>query len=313
MKSNASILYKKPIFISGNVSSLGVFINLTKNTQVKNVTLKFGWKGNETIISKKQPANGTVLWNDTDIRPVVESKTSYSMLNSRFFWFIAEIDTYSSLEALGYERRILNSSYVEVKHTTSTPFLYIDVSSPVQLEASSDPDTGFPDFKRYIRWNVTFAGNATPLSAIWQLAWLFRTTQNPLQRAKANGIILYNHDPANGSSDPLIKEFARFGYSSNLSQGVLNLGYNKFELNFTYGYGVDPDKSLGEKRAFLKSAVGYNDVFPNFTAAQSDAEERLRQELGPFAVATNVKLENQSIAGVPTLWGPARLQIRVLS
>ncbi|MBI2675886.1 MAG: hypothetical protein HYX24_05480 [Candidatus Aenigmarchaeota archaeon] len=313
VRSNASILYKKPVFINGNISSLSVFMNLTKSTQVKNVTLKFGWKGSETQISRKIPSNGTVSWSDSEIRPIVETKTSYSQLNSRFFWFVAEVDPYSSLENLGYGRRILNSSYVEAKYTSSLPFSYIDVSSPVIVEASSDPDPGYSSFKRYVRWNVTFQGNATPLSAVWQLAWLFRTGTNPLQRAKANGIILYNHDPSNASSDPLVIEFARFGYSSNITQGVLNLGYNKFELNFTYGYGVDPGVSLGEKTAFLKSAVGYSSVFPNFTAAKDDAESRLKLELGPFATATNVKLENQSIEGIPTLWGPAKLEIRVFS
>ena len=62
---------------------------------------------------------------------------------------------------------------------------------------------------------------------------------------------------------------------------------------------------------WIPNSVSYGDVFENVTAAVDDAHRRLNETLGKYAIATSIKTETSSISGVPTLWGPAKFEIRV--
>ncbi len=308
--SNCSIEYKKPIFVIGDVYNLSVRLNLTPQTQVSTVTLKFMWKGEIFTISTKNVVNGIVEWNDNEIRNALNSNgISYDELGGRFFWFIVDVDTYHELEFIGYERRIVgNDSYVSVNYSRrSEIYNFIDLTRTLTNYSYAIPDLW--GFYRYVRWDFNLT-NKIPLMAKWQYAWLYYDGSNPRQLAKANDIILYNHDPTNSSSDPLIIEFARFGYDTN-PEGVLLSDENKFELNFSWGYAVNPDNSLGEATFLIPASVGYGDLFENESDAINDAIQRLTSLLGEDISAVDITVESLSVAGVPYMWGPVEVRLRV--
>ena len=308
--SNCSIEYKKSVFVLGKIHNLSVRLNLTNETQVNDVTLKFMWNGEINTIGTKVVNNGIVEWNDTEIRNLLNSiGITYDILDGRYFWFIVHVDTYNEREDLGYERRIVGEdSYVYVSYSTNEAiYNYIDISRTIDDYSYSEPDAY--GFYKYVRWNFNLT-NKIPLISKWQFAWLYYDGSNPKQVARANDITLYNHDPANASSDPLIIEFARFGYNTD-PDGIQINGDNKFELNFSNGYAVKPQNSLGETTFLIPASVGYGDLFVNESDAIIDAETRLINLLGEDIEAININVDSISVAGVPYMWGPVSARVRV--
>jgi hypothetical protein len=76
------------------------------------------------------------------------------------------------------------------------------------------------------------------------------------------------------------------------------------------GYNILPETSL-EYRIWIPSSVGYGDVNKTLQGALDDAVARLNQTLGKYAVATTIAKETYSVSGVPSMWGPAILEVRV--
>ncbi len=71
-----------------------------------------------------------------------------------------------------------------------------------------------------------------------------------------------------------------------------------------------PESSL-EHHIWVPSMVGYGDVNETEQGAIDDAAYRLNQTLGKYAEATSIRTEISSVAGIPSLWGPARVEVRV--
>jgi hypothetical protein len=313
--SNCSINYKKPIFVLGDIYNMSVRLNFTNETQVNNVRLRFRWESIEYNIDTKNPVNGIVEWSDTEIRNVLNSNgISYNMLSGRFFWFIVDIDTYHEMEELGYERRIVGEdSYVSLNYSESEQiYNYIDTTRTLSNYTYAD-FAGLTGFYNYVRWDFNLT-NKIPLMSRWQYAWLYSVNppfNNPEQLVRANDdITLYHHDPSDPSSDPLIKEFARFGYDTN-PERVLIDSDNKFELNFSTGYAINPFNSLGESTFLIPASVSYGDLFENKTDAEEDAIQRLENILGEDVSAVDISVDSISVAGVPFMWGPVEVRLRM--
>jgi hypothetical protein len=314
VNSNCSVEYKKPIFVPGSISEMAVRLNVVNGTKVKNVTLSFMWNGVVYPISIKNVTNGIVEWNNTEIKNVLDSKgISYTILKGRFFWFIADIDVYHKVEDKGYGRMIDgNDSYVSVNYTIPEEiYNFIDITKTLSNFTYADLDTYFPlsDFYRYVRWNFNLT-HKIPLLVKWQFAWGYspNADPNPKQLARANKIVLYNHDPNNPSSNPLIIAFARFGYDTD-PQGVLISSDNIFELNFTQGYSVNPVNSLGGSTFFIPASVGYGNLFANVTDARNDAIQRLQNLLGTDISVIEMVVDSIEVSGVPYMWGPVAVKL----
>lgn len=308
--TEASIRYKKPIFVIGDIYNMSVHINLTSTTQVKNVTLKFIWNGRTYNISTKVPSIGIVEWYDSEIRSMLESQgITYDILDGRYFWFLVDVDEYHRAELTSYQRKIVgDDSYVSLNYSEEEEiYNYIDLTRTLNNYDVADPDQY--GFYRYVRWNYNLTSKI-PLLSRWQLAWLYVSHSDPQQLARANGYTLYNHNPSNPSSDPLVIEFVRFGYDTN-PEGVLIAGDNKFELNFTNGYAINPANSLGHTTFLVPASVGYGNIFDTDSEAVDDAVERLETLLGEDVSTTDIIVESVSVAGVPNMWGPARIKLEM--
>lgn len=70
-------------------------------------------------------------------------------------------------------------------------------------------------------------------------------------------------------------------------------------------------ESTFQKTFWIDSLVGYGSLFPNRTAAENDARNRLKDHLGDFADASTISEETVSTGSQPYLWGPASIKLVV--
>ncbi len=314
VSSNCSIEYKKPVFVLGDINSMKVRLNLTNGTQVSNVTLKFMWNGNVTYIGQKPPADGIVEWDDSEIMAGVNlAGLDYSELGGRYFWFIVEVDEFSMREDIDHWRKIIGEdSYVEVDSSgMEYIYNYIDITKSISNYTYSDEDPQVDDFYRHAEWGFHLSNSSMPVMAKWQLAWLYWSGWDPEQVIHANDILMYNHSPENSSSDPLTVELARFGYDTKPS-GVLKAGSNKFEMDFSNGYSINPFNSLGKYTVLIPSAVGYGETFTTEENASNDAIARLEDVLGEYVSSEEIVIDTPMTTGkIPWMWGPSIVTLEV--
>lgn len=73
---------------------------------------------------------------------------------------------------------------------------------------------------------------------------------------------------------------------------------------------VLPETSI-ERHVLVPSQVGYGGLFENKSAAVKDANQRLQEQLGEYANATEVDSDTLSTGNQPYLWGPASVKLVV--
>ncbi|MBU2561149.1 MAG: hypothetical protein KKD17_02545 [Nanoarchaeota archaeon] len=81
---------------------------------------------------------------------------------------------------------------------------------------------------------------------------------------------------------------------------IVEASWNEVLPNSTVDYGF-----------YIKGFVGYGEVFAAWGEAVDDAVARLQQVLGSYVNASDIVIENTTMAGVPSLWGPAVAEVRV--
>ncbi|MFH0929208.1 MAG: hypothetical protein V1818_02505 [Candidatus Aenigmatarchaeota archaeon] len=308
--SEASIRYKKPIFIVGDLYNMSVHINLTDETQVEEVTLRFLLNGRSYDLSTKAPVDGVVEWSDEELKNNLSYHgISYGELSGRYFWFSMDVDEYHRAELTDYERYIEGEdSYVSLNYSDDENiYNFIDLTRTMEDYSVANPD--LYGFYRYVRWDYNLT-NKIPLLSKWQLAWLYFSGSDPEQLALSNDQVLYHHDPSNPSSNPLIIEFVRFGHDTN-PDGILIAGDNKFELNFSDGYAINPEYSLGHTTFLIPASISYGEIFETQAEAVDDAVQRLEDLLGEDVSTIDIIVESVSVAGVPYMWGPAQIKLNM--
>lgn len=298
VNSNTSIRYKKPVFALGGVSAMNVELNMRGS----NATLGLVLNGVQYNVSRKNPVANHVSWSSSEIASAIAANITYANLSGQYFWLVLDIDTYQPQQNVGTNRAILNNSYVQIT-TDQSPAIYgkLDLTSIIPVTTYTTAQSG--SFYRNLTWNYTVGTGAEPLMLDSQLAWLYSTGTNPSQTASSNGYVLYAHPPQN-----LVSEFARFAFTKD--KGHIVNGTNKYKLNFTSGYGVNPFNSLVFSTQLIDVTVPYGSVFTTEAAARADAVTRLKDQLGQFINATEVGTDTSSLGNVPSLWGPAMVEVR---
>lgn len=70
-------------------------------------------------------------------------------------------------------------------------------------------------------------------------------------------------------------------------------------------------RSLIEYSFLSPSQVSYGDVFENQTAAMEDAIDRLEEVMGEDVTTIDISVESFSVSGVPYMWGPVEVRLRM--
>ncbi|MBW2972439.1 hypothetical protein KY359_05370 [Candidatus Woesearchaeota archaeon] len=81
---------------------------------------------------------------------------------------------------------------------------------------------------------------------------------------------------------------------------IVETSWNEVLPNSTIDYGF-----------YIKGFVGYGQVFATWDEAIEDAVARLQDILGTYVNASDLLIENTTMSGVPSLWGPAVSEVRV--
>lgn len=93
--------------------------------------------------------------------------------------------------------------------------------------------------------------------------------------------------------------------------------YNTDNLNKVKLYDSGPSviefypESTFQWTVWAPSQVGYGQLYANRSDAIDDAEERLKNKLGPFVDATGIDTGTVSTGNQPYLWGPASIRLVV--
>ncbi len=299
VNSNSSIRYKKPIFVVGTINSIDINLNVIG----PKVNLSYNLDGVTYKISNKSVVSNNVQWSNSEILSAMNSRNqSYSNLTNRYFWFEIDVDEYKPRDDLEKQRAILADSYVHVdSDSVLDMFGHIDITSIVGVSRYyGNPPAG--DFYPNIEWEFNVRNRTIPVNLDSQLAWLYFTGTDPSQNVYSNTVLLYGHPPK-----PLIKEFARFGYTKDF---MIN-GTNTYKLNFGSGYAVNPFNSLASTTFLVPVSVGYGNTFETLNDATNDAQTRLSNILGNFISATEVSTDVITLSKVPSMWGPAVVEVRI--
>ncbi|MBI4151053.1 hypothetical protein HY492_02925 [Candidatus Woesearchaeota archaeon] len=297
--SNSSIRYKKPVFTLGNVASMDVELDILGT----NATLGIVVQGTQYNVSRKNATAGHISWSSSEILTnLTNNGLSFANLTGQYFWIAIDVGMYKAPENLGPYRAILSTSYVEIE-TDQTEEIYgkLDLTTIVPVFSYSSAQSG--SFYRTLDWKYNISPGTTPLMTDSQLAWLYSSGTDPSQNASSNAVTLYKHP-----TQPLIKEFARMGFSQ--SKGAVVNGSNTYKLRFGSGYGVDPFNSLVFTTALVDTIVPYGNAFDTEDEAVADAIERLKEQLGQFINASEIGTDTAGLSNVPSLWGPAIVEVR---
>jgi hypothetical protein len=88
----------------------------------------------------------------------------------------------------------------------------------------------------------------------------------------------------------------------------LMLNYERIQE--TSGNDVLPNSTI-DYGFYMRGFVGYGQVFSSQGESVEDAIARLQEVLGGYVNASDLVIENTSMSGVPSLWGPAVAEVRV--
>lgn len=188
------------------------------------------------------------------------------------------------------------SSYVEVEYVRTENKLYygyIDVGISENAGGSkSNPKTFSIDFE-----------NNTLIKTFLHIGQMFSSTVNIYAWPEGQSPVwLFTSPssrvvPANFYIDPNYFDTSILNYIE-----VSDTGCSECE--------IIPETSL-EYSIWIPSMVPYGQVNETEQGALDDATYRLNQTLGKYADATSIQTETSSVAGIPSLWGPARMEVRV--
>lgn len=190
-----------------------------------------------------------------------------------------------------------NSSYVELNYSLqpALPYGVVEIRNIKQFGGSPNPvkTTGFSFPAEAVGISSVFVHVAEQYSYI---TTVYADTGTP---------------PANQvfeSPSPRAVPTDVFVPGSYLDMSELAMNYVRVQENS--GNDVRPESSV-DYGFYVPSFVGYGQVFSTVDAANSDAITRLQAEMGSFVNVSNLILDNTSMSDVPSMWGPAVIEVRV--
>jgi hypothetical protein len=255
------------------------------------------WFNSTLYDSFNPPANQTVekIYNFTDI-----ASTGTNWVLAQMNYYISWGDTFTGRDDTIIYSDPFNdpngSSYVEVEYERQNNKLYygyIDVGISENAGGSEEnPKTFSIDFEENMLVN-SFLHIAQLFSSDLTIdVWPDSGSPVRLFTSPSSRVV-----PANFYIDPIY-------YNTSESNNIM------VEDTGCGDCDILPETSL-DYSIWLPSMVSYGHVNETEQGAIDDAAYRLNQTLGKYAEATSIQTETSSVAGIPSLWGPARMEVRV--
>jgi hypothetical protein len=190
-----------------------------------------------------------------------------------------------------------NSSYVELNYslTPAVPYGVVELRQMKQFGGSPNPTKDV---------NFTFPSEAVAISSVYahvaeQYSYITRVYGDDAY-VPAN-LVFESPSPRAVPTDVYIP--------ANLLD-VSELVRNYLRVTETSGNDVRPE-STADYGFYIPSFVGYGSVFATEQQASDDALSRLQSVMGSFVNISQVQIDNTSMSDVPSMWGPAVIEVRV--
>lgn len=190
-----------------------------------------------------------------------------------------------------------NSSYVEINYslTPALPYGVVELRQVQEFGGAPSPtkDTNF-----------SFPAEAEAISSVYthvaeqysNIARVYADTGTP------PGNMVFEAPSARAVPTDI--------YTPETFLDVSELATNYVRIQETGGNDVRPESSV-DYGFYVPSFVGYGQVFATVQQANDDAVQRLQDVMGPFVNVSNLVLDNTSMSDVPSMWGPAIIEVRV--
>jgi len=257
---------------------------------------------NDTLYTKFDPPPDGVVDVTYNFTNLTSEGTNWVLvqLNYRIStsWFGEYDDFTGEDETIIYSDPLADpegSSYVEVEYELPENRLrygYVDITL-------SENIGGVPDNPKY--YTINFENNTLEKTFV-HVAQLFSNKVNiSVQPESGDETLVFYTPVARAIPSSIYVDPYYFNTSVN----------NTIEFQDECGGCEILPESSFEYSIWIPSSVGYGDVYKTEEEAVEDAVTRLNETLGKYAVATNIETEVNSVSGVPTLWGPATIELRV--
>jgi len=190
-----------------------------------------------------------------------------------------------------------NSSYLELNYslTPSLPYSVVEIRQLKSFGGTPNPTKNV---------NFSFPPEAVAISSVYthiaeQYSYITRVYGDDAY-VPAN-LVFESPAPRAVPTDVVIP---------NNFLDVSELARNYIRIAETSGNDVRQESSV-DYGFYLPSSVGYGQVFATLSEANADAISRLQSVMGSFVNVSTVELDNTSMSDVPSLWGPAVIEVRV--
>ncbi|NQU79182.1 hypothetical protein HQ545_05430 [Candidatus Woesearchaeota archaeon] len=190
-----------------------------------------------------------------------------------------------------------NSSYVEINYTVTpvVPYGVVEIRSIAEFGGSPNPtkETSFSFPDEAVAISSVFAHVAEQYSYVTRV---YGDTGTP-----PGNLVFESPSPRAVPTDV---------YVSRELLDVSEMATNYIRITETGGNDVLPESSV-DYGFYVPSFVSFGDVFADVDEANEDAVQRLQAVMGNFVNVSNLILDNTSMSDVPSMWGPAVIEVRV--
>lgn len=190
-----------------------------------------------------------------------------------------------------------NSSYVEVNYTLSKSVPYGSIKI-TQLEEFG----GFADWEKDI--SFSFPSQAVSIGEVF--------THIVQQFSYMVDVEADTYFPPSNTvfSSPSSRAVPTTVYIVDDVLDISETANNYIRVSDRNMNEILPETAL-EYSFYVPSFVGYGNVFATQEKAEADAIKRLNQTLGDFISADDITVESNEMRDVPTMWGPAVMEVRI--
>ncbi|MFC1723819.1 hypothetical protein ACFL0V_06790, partial [Nanoarchaeota archaeon] len=190
-----------------------------------------------------------------------------------------------------------NSSFVEINYTLTPalPYGAVEIRQTQDFGGSPDPtkDTNFQ-----------FPSEAEAISSVF--AYVAEQYSYMTRVYADTGYVPGNMVFESPSSRAVPTDV----YIPEDTLDVSEVVTNYIRLDETSSNDIRPESSI-DYGFYVPSFVGFGEVFATAALANADALQRLQDEMGSFVNVSDFILQNNSMADVPSMWGPAVVEVRV--
>ncbi len=295
--------------------------DIPKGSQVNSAKLHFEgagvnrwmeiWVNDHLVYSSSSPPSDPVL--NLDIKDYLHLSGNSSTGETNILAIYLDMESTRDRYVTGARgtAEILNSSYVELNYTKPEPVRYygrITATRLIPFDQLDGQDAALIK-KMYFDW-TDFPILSSYLHIVQKYSWKVAAAawHDPEGEPNWNGTDWDKYQifkSPTGRSVPSSMYIPVERFSTDTRNYVKARDFDGSSSNL-----ILPD-SFVSVNFLVPAQVGYGDVFPNQTAAEQDAIQRLNETVRGYVEGGEIETQTTEIVNVPTMWGLTEMEVRV--